>query len=136
MFSRIRSMLLVGALALACISFHSSNAQEAGTYSGPVAVVVAINIPPGLARTQIEGLFKQQSPAFQKLPGLKQKYFTVNANQAGGIYLFASRAAAEAFFTTQWTEQVTKTYGSKPNVTYFDAPVIIQGPAGMAAAVQ
>ncbi len=67
--------------------------------AAPVAVLVAIPIPAGMPRPQLEGLFQQSVPQYQALPGLVRKYFTIgDDNRAGGIYLFASRAAAEAWF--------------------------------------
>jgi hypothetical protein len=126
----IRTLILFAALLVPAATVP---AQTPAAYNGPVAVVVAIPIPAGLTRPLIEAQFGQLVPAFQRIPGLKQKYFTVNDGKAGGIYLFVNRAAADAFFTDNWRAGVAKTYGTAPEVTFFDAPIVIQGPAGMKA---
>jgi hypothetical protein len=120
------------AAALACVAFGA--AARAQSYSGPVAVVVAIPIPAGLTRDKIEALFRQQAPAFAAIPTLKQKYFTINdeTHRAGGIYLWTNAQAARDFYSDTWRARVKSTYGADAELTWFDAPVIIQGKAGMA----
>jgi hypothetical protein len=93
---------------------------------GPVATVVTVKTPPGVTRAMIEGGFRQAVPVYQKVPGLIRKYFTVNDEVFGGMYLWKDRAAAEAWFNAQWRAKARATYGSEPTVTYFDAPVQIE----------
>lgn len=91
----------------------------------PVATVVTVKTPPGVTRPMIETGFRQAVPTYQKIPGLIRKYFTVNEESFGGMYLWKSRAAAEAWFNDQWRARARATYGSDPTVTYFDAPLQI-----------
>ena len=101
---------------------------SAPALAAPVAVLVAIPIPPTLDRPKLEGLFQQSVPQYQKLPGLIRKYFTIgDDNRAGGIYLFTSRAAAEAWFTDAWKAGVAKKWGAPADVRYFDVPLAIEG---------
>jgi hypothetical protein len=82
---------------------------------------------------ELEGLFKASVPDYQKLPGLVRKYFTIGDDgRAGGIYLWSSRAAAEAWFTDAWKAGVQKRWGAPVSVSYFDVPVVVDGanPAG------
>ncbi len=125
----VAAALLAGGLASASVS--PASAQEA--YAGPVAVIVAIPIPAGLTRPAIDALFIKTAPIYQAIPQLKQKYFTVNATRAGGIYLWTSRAAADAYYNDTWKARVTKTYGAPAELTFFDVPLVIQGAAGMNA---
>ena len=127
-------LALVTALAFAALTCGASAQTAPSPYAGPVAVVVAIPIPAGLSRAQIEGLFKQQAPAYAAIPTLKQKYFTVNeeTHRAGGVYLWENAAAARAFYSDQWKARVAATYGAPAELTWFDAPLVIQGKAGMA----
>ncbi len=127
----IRASIAAAAALLVAVSTTPAAAQ---TYTGPVAVVVAIPIPPGLSRDKIEALFKQQAPQYAAIPTLKQKYFTINeeTHRAGGIYLWTNADAARAFFNQTWHDRVKATYGADAEVTWFDAPLIIQGKAGMA----
>jgi hypothetical protein len=124
--------LISFASALACAVMSPS--AQAQIYSGPVAVVVAIPIPPGLSRDKIEALFKQQAPSFAAIPTLKQKYFTINdeTQRAGGIYLWVNAQVARSFYSDAWRARVKATYGADAELTWFDAPVIIMGKAGMA----
>lgn len=122
--------IVIGASLALAAAVPSSHAQA---YAGPVAVVVAIPIPAGLSRDRIEALFKQQAPTFAAIPTLKQKYFTINeeTRRAGGIYLWTDASAARAFYSDAWRARVKATYGADAELTWFDAPVIIQGKAGM-----
>ncbi len=103
-------------------------ALAAPVAAAPVAVIVAIPIPPSLDRARLEALFEQAVPQYQKLPGLIRKYFTIgDDNRAGGIYLFTSRAAAQAWFSDAWKAGVAKQWGAPASVSYFDVPVAIEG---------
>lgn len=133
----IRSSIAAAAVLLSCASVILAPANAAAqTYGGPVAVVVAIPIPPGLTRAKIEALFVEQAPKYAAIPTLKQKYFTINeeTHRAGGIYLWINAEAARAFFNQTWHDRVKATYGADAELTWFDAPVIIEGKAGMAPA--
>ena len=123
-----------GAALLALAGSATAQTAQAPAYDGPVAVVVSIPIPPSVSRAVVEATFRKQAPGFQALPGLKQKYFTVNSqtHRAGGIYLWANAAAAQAFYTDTWKAQVQAAFGAPAELTWFDAPLIIQGKAGMA----
>ncbi|MFZ4690848.1 MAG: hypothetical protein ACOYLS_16570 [Polymorphobacter sp.] len=94
----------------------------------PVAVLVAIPVPAGMPRAQLEGLFKASVPDYQKLPGLVRKYYTIGDDgRAGGIYLWSSRAAAQAWYSDAWKAGVQKRWGAPASVSYFDVPVLVDG---------
>lgn len=99
----------------------------------PVAVLVVVKTPPGVSRARIEAGFEASVPLYQKLPGLIRKYFTVNDDGFGGMYLWKNRAAADAWFSAAWRAKAKATYGSEPQVTYFDAPRLLDNSAAMAA---
>jgi hypothetical protein len=57
-----------------------------------------------------------------------RKYFTIGDDgRAGGIYLWSSRAAAEAWYTDAWKAGVQKRWGAPASVSYFDVPVAVDG---------
>lgn len=98
--------------------------------SGQVAVLVAIPIPAAMPRQALVAEFEKSVPQYRQLPGLVRKYYTIgDDNRAGGIYLFASRAAAEAWFTPEWRSKVQARWGSPPEVSYFAVPVTVDGTA-------
>lgn len=98
-----------------------------------VAVVVAIKTPPGVTDAYLKAEFDKAVPRYQAIPGLIRKYFTIaSANgttpgRFGGIYYWSSRAAADAWFSDAWRQRATATYGSAPDVTYYDVPLAIDG---------
>lgn len=75
-------------------------------------------------------LFEETAPAYRSVPGLVRKYFIGNAERAGGIYEWRSRADAEAWFTAEWRSRMQAAYGAVPVVEYFDAPCIIDNELG------
>lgn len=100
--------------------------------SANVVVQVVIQTPPGFPRERIVEGFRKAVPQYAQVPGLVRKYFTITDTGFGGTYLFASRQAAESWFNPAWRQKATATYGSAPVVTYYDAPVQVDGrnPAG------
>src|SRR5271167_4068870 len=95
-----------------------------------VAVVVKIPIPQGVSSAQVVAGMVKTVPEYQKLPGLVRKYYTLTDDgKYGGIYLFESRKAAEDHFNDDWRANILKTRGAPAEVTYFDVPLAIEGPA-------
>jgi heme-degrading monooxygenase HmoA len=112
---------LVPALALAMGMLIATPAA-----AGPVAVLVAVPVPPGLPRAQLEAAFVGSMGDYKGKPGLIRKYYTIGDDgRAGGIYLWESRAAAEAWYNDAWKAGVLKRWGSPASVTYFDVPAIV-----------
>ena len=54
------------------------------------------------------------APKYLNRPGLIRKHYYVSesGDRAGGIYLWRSKADAEACYTADWTAMVTDKYGS------------------------
>jgi hypothetical protein len=123
-----RRLLMIRPIALACIvalaisvpAFADDTPAET-----TVATIVVIKTPPGVTRPMLDAGFKQAVPIYEKIPGLLRKYFIVNGDSFGGMYLWKSRAAAEAWYSDAWRAKAKATYGSEPQLTYFDAPVQI-----------
>ncbi len=121
----MRIILITLALTAVTPAFAATVALPPET---PVAVVVSIPIPPQAPREFVIGKFRESVLQYQMVPGLIRKYFTLSDdNKFGGIYLYKSRAAAQAWFNASWKAKAVATYGAEPSVTYFDAPVIIEG---------
>jgi hypothetical protein len=115
---------IAASLALAAMPSLAQPAAET-----PVATMVVVKIPAGVTRPMIEGGFRQAEPTYRKVPGLIRKYFTVNQDGFGDMYLWKSRAAAEAWFTDAWRAKARASYGTDPSLTYFDAPVLLDNSA-------
>ena len=118
-------MRIFVAVSLMTLAFASVPAA-----AEPVAVLVAVPVPKGMPKAQLEALFRQSVPEYAKLPGLVRKYYTIGDDgRAGGIYLWSSRAAAEAWYNAAWKAGVQTRWGAPAAVSYFDVPVIVDGPA-------
>ena len=66
------------------------------------------------------------------LRGLVRKYYlrSEDGYRAGGVYLWETRAAAEAVYNSEWKARVKQLYGSEPEISWFDTPVIVDNQAG------
>jgi hypothetical protein len=119
-------------VAAATLGFVASSSAMAEPVAKPAtAVVVDIPVPSGVSRTTLDQGIMASIPNYRNLPGLIYKYFTVSeANTFGGIYIWKSRADAEAHFDGTWKAKVLKTYGAEPKVSYFEVVTTTDGPAG------
>lgn len=70
-------------------------------------------------------LYEATAPKYQKIPGLIRKYFMGNENRAGGWYEWQTQADAEAYYTLEWEQFITGTYGTDLTVEYFDCPCVV-----------
>lgn len=122
-----RKSLLAAALALPILT--GSATAEPVSNDKLVAVVVVAKIPPGAQRAKVEEGILASVPTYQKIPGLIRKVFTVNEDSYGGLYVWANRAAAEAWFTQEFIAKVKARSGAEPQITFFDSPVQIDNRA-------
>ena len=122
-----RMYLLAAALALPILTGDA--AAQAVSHDRLVAVVVIAKIPAGVPRAKVEEGILASVPTYQNIPGLVRKVFTVNEDSYGGLYVWANRAAAEAWFTPEFVAKVKARTGVEPQITYFDSPVQIDNRA-------
>jgi hypothetical protein len=118
--------LAVTAVSLALLAVGTHQAFAA---TERVATLVVIKTPPGLTREKLEAGFAASVPTYQKVPGLIRKYYTVNGDGFGGMYLWKDRASAEAWYTAAWAAQCKQRYGTECLLTWFDTPLQIDGQA-------
>ena len=102
-----------------------------------ITTVVQFRLPQPISLEEATRRFESSAPKYRNVPGLIRKYYlrAEDGRTAGGVYLWESRAAAEATYSTQWCEYVTKAFGATPEITWFDTPVIVDNaaPASKAA---
>lgn len=112
---RFASMLTILLLLAAC--------------SSPQKVVVLVEVPrrTGVPDITLDQGFKSSLPRYQNIEGLERKYFTRSDSHFGGVYLWNSKDAANAFYNKGWVERIQSTYGASPRLTYFDAPLSTPG---------
>ena len=77
-------------------------------------------------------LFAASAPKFRGVQGLVRKYYLLSDDgcTAGGVYLWKSRAEAEALYTAEWKKSIEDRYGSQPTITYFESPVVVDNLTG------
>src|SRR3954470_21631389 len=92
-----------------------------------IATIVQFALPAPISLAEATRRFESSAPKYQNLAGLVRKYYIRSEDgcSAGGIYLWESRAAAEAVYTGEWRERVEKLYGSKPTIAWFDTPIVV-----------
>jgi hypothetical protein len=78
-----------------------------------------------------KNIFLSTAPKYRDVPGLFRKCYVVfeDGLSVGGIYLWKSRAEAEAVYTESWRDFVREKYGSEPEIMYLETPVIVDNVA-------
>ena len=97
-----------------------------------IAASVTFRLPASVALEDMKRISLGTAEKYRKVPGLIRKYYvrSEDGDTAGGIYLWKSRAAAEALYTDDWRKTVQAAYGSAPSITYFDCPVVVDNLSG------
>ncbi|MCA8926866.1 MAG: monooxygenase [Alphaproteobacteria bacterium] len=62
--------------------------------------------------------------------GLIRKDYLNGETGAGGVYLWESRAAAEAWYTDKLLASLTERFGVKPRLTWYDTHVTVDNLKG------
>src|SRR4051794_11346095 len=92
-----------------------------------ITVITSFKLPKPITREEAHKIFLSTAPTYRGVPGLVRKVyvFSQEENTAGGIYLWKSRAEAEAMYTESWKDFVRGKYGTEPKVTYLDSTVVV-----------
>ena len=96
-----------------------------------ITAIVRFPLPTGLSPDEVKRAYEHSAPQFQGAPGLIRKYYLYGADQSGGgVYLWASRAAADAMYSHAWRQRIAERFGAPPTIEYFDTPLIIENADG------
>lgn len=97
-----------------------------------IVAIVTFKLPRPAALAEITETFKSTAPRYRGLPGLLRKnyFLSEDGQRAGGIYVWESKAHAEAVYTPQWRATVTEKYGTEPEIVYLHSPVMVDNTAG------
>ena len=81
-------------------------------------VMWTFKVPAGTAKTQLVDTINATAPSYEGIPGLIRKYYGIapDGSSLVGIYLWESKAAADAFYTADWVAMVTKRWAGPPLV--------------------
>jgi hypothetical protein len=85
-----------------------------------IVSIVTFKLPKRWSVEEAAAVFKSTAPKYLGKPGLVRKhyYLTEAGDKAGGIYLWKSKADAEACYTPEWRAMVTAKYGAAPDIMY------------------
>ena len=92
-----------------------------------IVAIVRFPLDPPLPADDVRAMFEASAPSYQDVPGLLRKHYlrAEDGATAGGVYLWKSRAAAEAVYDDAWHERLTDKYGAPPTIEYFESPVTV-----------
>ena len=92
-----------------------------------IVAIVRFPLPAGMTAEQARASFEASAPSYQGLPGLQRKYYlrTEDGREGGGVYLWESRAAADAVYDDAWRARLAERFGAEPRVEYLDCPVVV-----------
>lgn len=92
-----------------------------------ITAITNFKLQKPVTREEAKNIFLSTAPKYQNVPGLFRKCYILSddGETVGGIYLWSSRAEAEAMYTEGWKDFVREKYGTEPTVTYFDTPVVV-----------
>jgi hypothetical protein len=94
-------------------------------------VVVQFDLPKRSEDDAIKG-GASTAPTYRDLgkKGLIRKDYLNGDAGTGGVYLWESRAAAEAWFTAERLAELTRRFGARPRLTWYDTPVTVDNLRG------
>ena len=65
------------------------------------------------------------APIYRKVDGLMRKDYLNGETCGGGIYVFESREAADAWFNADWAGWIEERFGARPKLTMYDHYVTV-----------
>ena len=97
-----------------------------------ITAIVRFKLPATFDAAKAAEVFQLSAPRYQGLAGLIRKYYLYDAEcrSGGGCYLWESREAAERVYNAEWRKMITDRYGSAPEISYFETPVIVDNSLG------
>ena len=101
-----------------------------------ITALVQFSLPEAITRAQAREIFRNTAPRYIDMPGLVRKYYVLSEDgrTAGGVYLWQTRADAERVYTDEWRQFVRDKYGSAPQLSYFETPVLVDNATGQITA--
>lgn len=103
-----------------------------------IIALTTFTLPKPITLDEARAIFQSTAPKYRGVQGLLRKHYVLSEDggTAGGVYLWNSRAEAEAMYTDSWRAFVREKYGTDPVVTYFESPVVVDNVAQQAIADQ
>ena len=98
---------------------------------GNCIVVVQFDLPMRTEEQAIKG-GTSTAPIYRdlSLKGLIRKDYLNGETGTGGVYLWDNRTSAEAWFTEDRVAELTKRFGARPRLTWYDTHVTVDNLKG------
>ena len=92
-----------------------------------ITTITTFRLLKPITREEARTIFLSTAPRYRGVPGLVRKCYVLSqdGSTVGGIYLWSTRADADAMYTESWKAFVRETYGTDPTVAYFESPVVV-----------
>ena len=96
-----------------------------------LTAIVQYKLPSHIDHAACAAHFRTIAPDFRTVPGLIRKQFIyAEDGWAGGVYLWETRAAAEAFYTGPWLDGIRQRYGMDPDIKFYETACITDNATG------
>jgi hypothetical protein len=97
-----------------------------------IVTIVTFDLAQPASLAEISKTFQSTAPKYRGVPGLLRKnyFMSEDGRRAGGIYVWQSRAQADAFYTPEWRAFVESKYNVAPRVEYLHSPVMVDNRDG------
>lgn len=91
-------------------------------------VMWTFKVPAGTPKAKLVETINATAHTYEGIPGLIRKYYGIAADGASlvGIYLWDSKAAADAFYTPEWVGMVTKRWAAPPLRQEWETPMVVE----------
>ncbi len=95
-------------------------------------VMWTFNAPAGMSRSDMDMIIAATAHTYLGIPGLIRKYYALaeDGSTMSGIYLWESKAKADAFYTPEWVDMVTQRWAGVPQRQGWDTPMIVESREG------
>ncbi|MFA7664936.1 MAG: hypothetical protein WCY32_02315 [Burkholderiaceae bacterium] len=97
-----------------------------------ISELVMFALPAGITREEVIAGMHEVAPHWRRNPDLVRKTFLYDAaaGEAGALYLWSERAAAERAHDADWRARLLARYGSEPTIRYFETPLVVDNALG------
>ena len=91
-------------------------------------VMWTFKVPVGTPKVELVATIKATAHTYEGIPGLVRKYYGIapDGGSLVGIYLWESKAAADAFYTVDWVAMVTKRWSGAPQRQEWETPMVVE----------
>ncbi len=97
-----------------------------------ISELVWFDLPAAMSREQVIEGMREVAPKWRRDPQLIRKTFLYDADNArtGALYLWKTRAAADAAHGDEWRRRILEKYGSTPTRQFFETPLVVDNALG------